>query len=488
MKMHKKQYKLTDELSLSLFPVEQEVEQQNESVHHIWILDRSGSMYRTLPAVIEDLKKQARTLEDGDALSFGYFSSKGQYGFPVKVFRINGEQSFEELDKLFDMHSETMSMTCFSDVLQEASKVIDETSFLNFKTSMMFFSDGYCNSNSVSEEYELVRKILPELSPKLNMFLSVSHSNYADKEFLAEMAEMVNGESVSSDSLKAFSRIMLKYIRGVKKLTPAQVVRVDSEPNNIVSMFSFGDDIVNSFSIREDGLVQSPKDVWVIERNQQATDVPSVDVLYASALSLCRKGHVDLAMEVLNVVGDKKIMDKLDLSFTPSERGVAEDLIKDAIFDPKARLLDGKVENYLPDPNKFCLLDFLELLSDDEEVRILPKHKEFEYNPIGRPRKVKEGYQKFNTYVENACPIEGLTWNKEFLNLSMRIKVKGSVYVPDTMTVEKDDEKVTLTRPNTLTGLRESFQWRNFSIVKDGFCNIRQITYPSKPKDIGYLI
>jgi len=100
-------------------PVDAPLEQVRQPVHHFFSIDKSGSMHRTLPELIEDLKKQVRLLEKGDAVTFGWFSSKNEFGFPIKCFRIVDEQSFAELDRLFDLHKESLNLTCFSDALRE---------------------------------------------------------------------------------------------------------------------------------------------------------------------------------------------------------------------------------------------------------------------------------------------------------------------------------------------------------------------------------
>lgn len=483
-------------IKLTNFPVAKEVEVVNDSIHHLWILDRSGSMYGVLPKVIEDLKRQARTLQKGDALTFGYFSSKGQYGFPIKLFRIVDESSYGELDRLFDQHKQTLGLTCFSEILNETIQVIKDASFLSLKTAALFFSDGYANDRSQSEEYKLVREIMPKLGESLDMFLSVAHSDYADKDFLAEMAELSGGESVGSNSLEAFTRLMDKYLRASSKLTPRQVVEIGLPKDDVLGIFSYGEDTVNTFSLRDDGSVQSSKDVWVLTKGELDSQTPE-DTLYATALVLSRKGNVDLALDILNKLGDKYLIDLLNNAFTPSERGVVEDKIKEAVFNKTYRFLDGKVENYLPDPNAFCVLDLVELLSNDSEARFYPRHPNFRYNAIGRKPITEDGYEKFNAYLENHCPIGSFTWNKEQLNLSMLATVKGTVKLNDEANLydRKKNESgtsvreltETISKPKSLGGVFETFQWKNYTLIKDGFKNITRLPISASPETIKKL-
>src|SRR5689334_7447257 len=72
-----------------------------KAIHHIFIVDRSGSMYNDLPQVVDDLKQQTRLLQKGDAVSFLWFSSHCQFGTPIKGFQVDGDSSLAELDRLF---------------------------------------------------------------------------------------------------------------------------------------------------------------------------------------------------------------------------------------------------------------------------------------------------------------------------------------------------------------------------------------------------
>lgn len=493
-----KTYKLTEKLKLTSYKVTEEVSTLTNSIHHLWILDRSGSMNGFLPKVIDDLKKQCRTLKPGDALSFGYFSSKGQYGFPIKLFRIINEESYKELDRLFDQHKTTLGMTCFSEILNDTLETIKGASFLNMKTSCLFFSDGVANHPSREHEYKSVREIMPKLSEVLDNFLTVAHSNYADHDFLNEMAELSGGESVSSNSLESFTRLMDKYLRGVVKLTPRQLVKIDIPQDEIISVFSYSEDSFNTFKPTEKGLVQSAKNVWVISKGS-ATEEASLDTLYGSVLALNKKGDVFSAIQVLNdTIGDTYLANKLYNAITPSERGIINDEIKDAIFDSNKRYINGKSHNaHLLQPDAFCLLDLIDLLSQDEDAKFYPRHPEFKYNSIGRKTKQKDGYEKFNAYLENSCPISNFSWNKEFLNLSVLATVKGTVKLKDTVTVlnqlgEKDgtsfSEKIIIEKPLTLGDIKETFQWKNYTLVKDGFLNVEKLPISASERTLRLLL
>lgn len=464
---------LTNNLALKEFNVSTKEVATIANLHHIWILDRSGSMGSTLKEVIRDLKSQCRKLKSGDALSFGWFSSKGMYGFPIKAFKITEDKEcFNQLDKLFDQNSTVIGMTNFSEILSETIKLTQEVDFLTMRTSLLFFSDGYANDPSVNSEYTSVREIMPKLGKTLDNFLAIAHSNYADREFLSEMAELSGGESVSSQSFEQITRLIDKYLRLTETLQPRQVVDISEvKDKNCIGFLSLVQDSLNLHKPDENNLILSSNPVYALYENDGELTPVSLSLYYATSLMLSKKGKVNMALEVLNRIGDKYLIDRLNNAFTPSERGMVEDELLLAINNDKERFKDGAVKNYLPDRNAFCLLDLIDILLSDEETYFYPRHPEFKYNSIGLPSKQKEGYSKFNSYLENKSPLAGFSWNNELLNFSLLTTIKGAVNLPSEF---KTPEEV-LSKPLSLGNTIDTYQFRNYTLIKDGFLNITNL-------------
>ena len=51
------------------------------NTNHLWLFDRSGSMYGLLHNLIHDLKDLVRTLKQGDTVTLGWFSGPGEYNY-----------------------------------------------------------------------------------------------------------------------------------------------------------------------------------------------------------------------------------------------------------------------------------------------------------------------------------------------------------------------------------------------------------------------
>lgn len=499
-------------------------------VHHFFIIDKSGSMWSTLPGLIEDLKKQVRNLKTGDSVTFGWFSSRGESGFPIKARTIVDENSFRELDRLFDEHKEAMNLTCFSDSLAEVGKIVEETKFLDARNCLTFFSDGWANDRSVSEEHKLTREIMRGLFGKFELVLTVAYSDYADRAFLAEMAQLAGGECISSAYLHQFTDAIGRFIKraevsaprvkidltgvrpefvfcadgnpetgGITIYQPDDQGQVFISPNrdagldHLYLLVRDGQSLKNlpgyqfgEFDLQRALIVENTPDDPFTNIFSDQNYCGLFSAAYAAAVVLSQNGRQDEALDVLGFIGDRRLVESLGSAFTPSERANAEDDIRTAFFYEERRHTGGAAYNCVPAADAFCLLDLLAALSKDDQALFYPRHPEFKYRKIGRGGKPREGYPVFTPNPGVASRFEDFVWNKQFLNLSVRAKITGVVDLPEVVVVDQNgklcpDGTQALKRPDSLPETIETFQWRNYALVKDGFLNIRRLPVTCSP-------
>jgi hypothetical protein len=185
--------------------------------------------------------------------------------------------------------------------------------------------------------------------------------------------------------------------------------------------------------------------------------------VYAAAYVLLQGNKADQALQVLGELGDKKLIDGVAGAWTNADYGKAAAAIMDAVVDPSVRYLKGKDTGYLPDPNAFCLLDALDMLSVDTDAKFYPRHKAFNYKRIGVPSKQVEGYPVFMYDMDVSCGMADLVWNEDRLNLSMRATIKGTIELPDGWQA--------LSLPNPYPCV----VYRNYTIIKDGVLNVTHL-------------
>src|SRR6185369_12867543 len=162
------------EIKPNLYLVEQEITNPqpnvNEASNHIWIYDRSGSMYGTLSEVVTDLKQKASTLSKGDSLSLAWFSGEGDFRFILKGFKITGDSDYKAIDKILSDNSTTRGTTCFSEDLEDTEKTLKDLEVLgNF--SLMLMTDGYPVVSNYNKEVEQILSVLKRLEGKVSTAL-----------------------------------------------------------------------------------------------------------------------------------------------------------------------------------------------------------------------------------------------------------------------------------------------------------------------------
>lgn len=457
------QHKLLDGLFLSEVnvtpePLEGGKTLQTQPTNHLWLIDRSGSMSQLLPSLIEDLKRVTQTLKDGDSISFGYFSGQGQFRFPIKGHILNGSENKAKFCEMLDEFKRSLSLTCFSEILIESEQVVKDLSFISDRFSLYLFTDGYPVVSNYRAEVTAIEKAMRTLSPLLVGGLIIGYGDWYNRELLASMSEWVGGSYISANELESAYQALEQFSESVSDSLPKQKVAVP--PCDLVYTVSEETSEIAVYSPEEGSVLVTPQSkpysVWcltTVEDNPQ-DELPELSVLYAAAYLLSQRSKVNQAQAILSAIGDSYFVSQLGLAFTNEEyTGVEEELLQ-AVFTKSARFTEGKNVGCLPDPNAFCLLDLLDLLTE-EESWFYPNHPKFGYKRAGVKSVQKEGYPTFEANGE-ACSLKGLTWHETRLNLSIKAEIKG--------TIDLGEEAAEVGLPQ----LFHTSIWRNYMLVRDG--------------------
>ena len=150
-------------------------------VNHIWIYDRSGSMYSLLSGLVRDLKDLSRSLKVGDTLTLGWFSSERDFNFMIKGFKITGDSDYALLDKLLDQNSRTLGTTCFSDILADTKQVVQDLKIFSSTFALSFFTDGYPVVSNYNREVEAIFSAIKNLQGDISSALLVGYGYYYNK-------------------------------------------------------------------------------------------------------------------------------------------------------------------------------------------------------------------------------------------------------------------------------------------------------------------
>lgn len=449
---------------------EHEMTDMVKQINHVWIYDRSGSMSELIGPLCEDMIEQATRLKKGDTLTICWFSGVGQNGCILKGFKISEDKDYTCIAKAIRANNTVIGTTCFSEsILNLRTIVNDLLAIFSPHIAFCLFTDGYPVVDDYQKEINTIYSAIENIKNDLSATLIIGYGEIYNKNLMTTMAERVGGSLIHTDTLKDTSKTLTDFVETSTLMARSSIV-VPYLNNEVVLACSLHQGRIYLYNITYPGTYSIVgHELYILQEGNvmQDNDLP-LEVIYALALGLVQKAKCDIALDILNTVGDKYVMDKIINAFTNREYGEAERALLNAMNDPSARFRTGKVANYLPNENAFCLLDLLFVLMQDKEAMFYPKHPAFEYKRIGKQAKTKEGYAKFTPDKSTGVPISSLTWHKEKLNLSILVRIPGTVEVND---VEM-----------------RTFQYRNYTLIKDGILNVTKLPFSCGVETMTHLM
>lgn len=464
----------------NLFLVEKEIDNTKtvakaiNQVNQLWLFDRSGSMCGDLRKLITDMKQRARTLVEGDTLSLGWFSGEGSYRFILKGYKISAKEDYKQIDDILDKNSSTLGTTCFSEILDESSKTIDDLSgFGSF--SLVLFTDGCPVVSDYTKEIKNIFAAIGKLANQVTSALLVGYGHYYNKSLMQEMAEKIGGSLVHSSDIASFGASLDEYITSSREAGDKIKIKVENTNENNIYFSIFGKTVI-SYKPNKDEISyvigKGKKDfLYILTDSVSSSDEEITNLeelgprnsftkgMYGLAAILSQKTQTLLAVDVLGLLGDKYLIDLLYDSFTNNEYGRAEKNITDAMASPSVRFKGGKVFGYIKPDDTPCLLDVVDVITSDESAEFFPY--------------AGEGYSRVGVKSEKKTDVEfkpdnkgfsvgNIVWSSSKLNLSLNTVVTGTVELDD------DAKKLNLLKEFNCSIIR------NFTFVKDGYLNIEK--------------
>jgi hypothetical protein len=445
-----------------------------DPVNHIFLYDRSGSMYGLLGKLVDDLIERVKKIPKGDTITFGWFSGEGQKNFIIKGFKVTEEKDYSLLEKMLLANNTTMGCTCFSEILHDTKQIIEDLAIFSSCFSLVFFTDGYPVVSSYTREVQEINAAIEGLNNKITSSLLVGYGDYYNKQLMSDMAEKIGGSLTHSANLPSFSVSLESFMQTAQE-SKKLVVKLKNELNQDTLIFNINGNNINLYTANKDNEVSiscndnekvslfvltttKPKGIKLTKSTK-----PFEKALYAAAFILTQKTKTDVAIDILGSLGDKKLIDMVTNSYTNAEYGTAEEGIKNAVVDPSKRFLDGKVSGYVPPADAFCLLDLLDILAADKDAYFYPRHEAFVYKRIGKQALPDEKYPKFKADAYSKASFADVVWNETKLNLSLRAIILGTIHLPD------EAKKYNLSQKYN------TYQFKNYTLVKDGILNVAKV-------------
>lgn len=450
-------------LNSTSLPAKKEVKlaSTNEKTNHIFIFDRSGSMSWTLRELIEDLIVQAQSLPAGATFTAGWFSGTGQFGWICKGLSVS--ENKDAIPAMLRKYNDTVGMTCYSDILADTQKVLDDLSAIATNNTLVFFSDGFPNQSVNS-----IISLCKALAPKVSSALLVGYGNWYGRDFMAGMAQALGGVLVHSSNIQEFSKSFASFREGSENLQPRVEFKVPTGAKEFITIIDGNGDVV-FYPTDEETILVSPDAKQILYFTENAgkdsefSEEFLLPAIYATARSASQVGNYTLALDLLAKIGDVKFIDQLNNSFVIGEYGKLEADLLEAITDENMRFVSGQKENYVPADDQFCGLELIEALVDDPTAVLLPKHKDFSYRPVSRGTKQVDDKVKFISSDNVEVGLRSVVFSSEKLNISIGVDVPGIVKL------DKEANKL---------GLDEDFKaakFNNYTLILDGKWNIEKL-------------
>lgn len=460
-----------------------------DCMHHIQVLDRSGSMWADIDDLIENVKDTIRFIPDGDYVSIIWFSGADQCNVLIK-----GAQKNDSLYALLDTLKSTLGVTCFSTPMKEVGNIINDLKPICSNFSVTVFTDGQpVVAWGTEEEIRRTLEAIDVWKDDVLALNTIGYGNYYDQDFLKQMsAKTIFGQFIHSSMISDYAGIFSHNyeITADLVMTNVEVVSPGSEVMYLTSKLATKSDAglkTRALDKRKNQFVViGPDDSdfsFLVGDDTYSTaglkEIPSASIapiMYAYAYTSYYEGNRKQSLDIIaKVLHDKNLVDEVKNAFTYDEVGIATKALRSAVFSTKYRMITGECsDDYVAADDAPCLMDVLRIILDSENSYY--KYAA-EYSRIGK--KVVDTFNLFhrNTGEEVLTPANDLVFNKSRLNISIRSIINGTVSLNP-----KQAAKVGL--PSELP----SKIYRNQTLVKDGAPNMAEATFKVSEDTVDKLI
>lgn len=526
------------EIASNLYLVQQPVPSNSgrtvseSPTNHLLCIDVSGSMSYELPLIRAQLKnKLPKLLKEDDTISIIWFSGKGQFDALVVGEKVNGLTELKAVNDMIDRWLRPVGLTGFKEPLLMIPKVMGQVKNKN-PWSLFFMSDGCDNQWDRAS----ILKACEAAAGGLSAATFVEYGYYADRQLLASMAEKAGGTHIFAESFPKFEPILDASLAhratGAKRVE----VKIGGDP---IGGFAFAlvDGDLQTFEVAggKASVSETIEDIWYLSPSAVGAQSQALSILargvqsyapvpetaavlsagYAALALYAVRMKPDVVFPLLKAIGDVRFIKMFSTCFGKQKYSTFMQEAQRAAFFPQngpVRFVEGYNPDLVPPDDAFTVLDFLNLIAEDEEARVLLDHDAFEYNKIGRARldadeyltvdeqekleqlqgeqkatrnakKLKEIQAEIDgllakkrtalKFVPTPKPdgyaISGLTWNETKPNISVLICKEGTIDLAERIGESKDSK---------LAGIPFQFPtkiFRNYAIIKDGLVNVGKL-------------
>jgi hypothetical protein len=353
------------------------------SVHHVAVVDCSGSMYGELPALRTQLKTELTSLlREGDVLSVVWFSGRGECGVLLEAEPVSTLVDLKRVHEAIDRWLRPLGLTGFKEPLLEVKALLARSAarYPSHAAALFFMSDGHDNQWPREE----ILAAATALAPVLSSAVFVEYGYYADRPLLTELAKRTGGSLLFS---KSFSEYQTVFCQTLRSESPGKKVRLSVPKADVIDglfwALSNNKDVL-TFALDGDAIhvPETVSCVYYLTTQDTGQDeahwAPNwMPAAYAAASLFATRMRPEVVRPVLRALGDVRLIHAFGNCFgKQAYSSFMEDARRCAFGE--GCFVYGRDVNAQTRPDAFTVLELLKLLSDEVlqlDKRIVGLHR-----------------------------------------------------------------------------------------------------------------
>lgn len=463
----------------------------SEKTNRIFVIDCSGSMSSNLYEIRSQMKNKIPQLTDiGDTVSIIWFSGRGQCGILQEGLEINTVTDFKNMNAAIDKFLRPVCLTGFKeplDLVATLSKKL-KAKYANSVAHMFFMTDGCDNSWT---EKEIINST-ESLAETVDAATFVEYGWYCNRSLMTKMAESIGASLMFSKSFDDYDGVFTSALK--KKVKQSTKREVDLGNINLTYAFAKdGNDILTFTAVN--GKITVPDHLNEIYYFAPTSDSSmDDDGKYAAVYTLAQRMMGNEVLDILGDLGDVFLIDTFNNCFSKQDYSDFQEYVLECVNDASKRYIRGKKANYVPAADAPTIIDALDILASTELNKFHPYDPQFKYEKISATRanaaetltdsdketlleqmksatsledakavadaiaalgESKVALKFIPNEVNGGYSINSLTFSEDRPNISMLIRINGTVELPDSQFP-------------SLPKKFPTFIFRNYAMVKDG--------------------
>jgi len=480
------------------------------TIHRIFVIDCSGSMYGELPLIRSQMKNKIPQLTNvGDTVSIIWFSGRKECGILQEGIEVKNISSFNGMNDAVDKFLRPICLTGFKDPIDLAATTATKLKkkYSGSAAHMFFMTDGYDNQWSKGD----ILSCLKEAADAIDSMTFVEYGWYCNRPLMTSMAESVGAPLVFSEKFEDYDGVFENNL--VKKIISTKKVEVSVPGATLGYAFTYQDNEILCHLV-DNKKVLVPEGTKEVHYFTEGTGShPSDEVSYAAMYTLAQRMLSVPLLDILGGVGDVSLIDMFNNCFSKQDYSDFQQQVLFCVLDQDFRYKAGKNTSYLPPADAFTVIDLLDELASDKGNKFFPYDTWFQYERISAARvdssevvdteardailekiagtksakevaalseqlasladKATSRSLKFTPLrPEQGYSITSLTFNETRPNISIQICIPGTVELPtpamDDNLVDTETGEVLDPYSNGVPVIFPTKIYRNYAVVKDG--------------------